>query len=66
MQIVRVCSCGNATELSPSASITTFPFQALTLNFIMHRKTDKTSFTVVKTGGLKSMPKRDKETYAGE
>lgn len=52
-------------RISP-ASITTFPFQAHTLNFVMHRKTGKTSFTVVKTGGLKSMPKRDKETYAGK
>lgn len=53
-------------RISPSACITTFPFQAHTLNFVMHRKTGKTSFTVVKTGGLKSMPKRDKETYAGK
>lgn len=65
MQMVRVFSCGK-TELSPSASITTFPFQAHTLNFVMHWKTGKTSFTVVKTGGLKSMPKRDKDTYAGK
>lgn len=51
---------------SPSTSITTFPFQAHVLSLIMHKKTAKASFTAVKTGGLKSVPTRDKATYAGK
>lgn len=66
MQMVRVCPCGNTTELSPPASITTFPLQAHALSLIMHRETVKTSCAVVKTGGLKSVPTRDKATYAGK
>lgn len=59
-------SLWNTTELSPPASITTFPPQAHALSLIMHRETVKTSCTVVKTGGLKSVPTRDKATYAGK
>lgn len=64
--MVGVFPCGNAIELSPSTSITTFPFQAHVLSLIMHKKTAKASFTAVKTGGLKSVPTRDKATYAGK
>lgn len=66
MQMVRVCPGGNAIEPSPSVSITAFPFQAHALSVIMHRKTVKTSFIAVKTGALKSVPTRDKATYAGK
>jgi len=64
--MVRVCPCGNAIELSPSASITTSPLQACALSLIIHRKPVNICFTAVKTGGLKSVPTRDKATYAGE
>lgn len=65
MQMVRVCPCGNARELPPSASSTTFPLQAHAPSLIMHGKTVKSSSTVT-TGGLKSVPTRDKATYAGK
>lgn len=65
MQMVRVCPYGNARELPPPASSTTFPLQAHAPSLIVHGKTVKSSSTVT-TGGLKSVPTRDKATYAGK
>lgn len=64
MQMVRVFACGNTRELPPAASINTFSLQIHAPSLVLYGKTVKSSFIV--TGGLKSAPTRDKETYAGK